>query len=204
MRQGGSIVGTGRDGRPSAAVQAVPRQSGTQTSPTKANQGGIASLRLCDFAFEASTDSGESSARCRRPSQPVLWHFRPIRRAPRQTQSKPVKPGNVPPCLQMAKNSHFGPGHPCVAWGPSPCRAVASCPPKLQRRWMAKAEIVPNRAQSCPIVDNRGIFLFKLSFIPHLACPSRILPAPAIENDGRQGGCRVCVLLIMGYFPGDS
>ena len=58
-----------------------------------------------------------------------------------------------------------------------------------------------NRAQSCIIVV---FFWFKPSFIPHLACPSRILPSPAIVNDGRQACCCVCVLLFMGYFPGDS
>ena len=54
MMQGGSIVSTGRSGKPPGPAQVVSRQSGTHTGPIKANQGGVASLRPCDFAFENS------------------------------------------------------------------------------------------------------------------------------------------------------
>jgi len=51
MRNGGGAdVRTGRDGHPSAAAQAVSRQSGAQTGPIKANQRGdgvLATLPLC-------------------------------------------------------------------------------------------------------------------------------------------------------------
>ena len=44
MRLGATNVSSGRHGIPSAAAPGVLRQSGTQTSPAKANQGGFASL----------------------------------------------------------------------------------------------------------------------------------------------------------------
>jgi len=48
---------------------------------------------------------------------------------------------------------------------------------------MAKAQIVPNRAQSWIIVHNRAIFMCKPSFMPHPACSSRILASPVIKKD---------------------
>jgi len=87
MRQGGSIVRTGRDGHPSPAVQAVPRQSGTQTSPPMANQGGSASLRLCDFAtLRLRSRQLIRPLPQTRPARPVAFPSNPARAA-----SNPVK-----------------------------------------------------------------------------------------------------------------
>jgi hypothetical protein len=52
MKNGGSDVRNGRDGRPSAAAQGVSRQSGAQTGPINANQRGDGVLATLPFCVE--------------------------------------------------------------------------------------------------------------------------------------------------------